>query len=456
MTDHPDTFPTRPEVTPPADFVFPEPSRHTLANGMTALVHDVPGQLVISVRTAFALSLAWEPRDREGVASLMARLLDEGTLKHSAAEFAELLERRGVAIGAGISDAGLGVDMDVPVHHLGDALDLLTEALSIPAFAEDEVRRMKRTRLAEIAQERASAPHRAAKELAATYYDPAERASRPSAGTPDTVEVITREDIAAFHAAHVRPSGATVVVAGDVGQVDIVALLERTLGTWSPEATEPRPMPEEAQRRATDAARVVLVDRPGSVQSEISIAGPGPDRTIEAGWAPFPVLGFIVGGSPNARIDAVLREEKGYTYGIRSGFRPRRRGGLFVTSGSVRADATIESVQLLVDILAGGRDGFTEAELVAGVDFISKTAPARFETADAIADESVQLALEGLPADFTTDNLRRIRALGSDDLQRAWDAYVTGEWTVIVVGDAATLREGLEGLGIGPVTVVPN
>jgi predicted Zn-dependent peptidase len=182
---------------------------------------------------------------------------------------------------------------------------------------------------------------------------------------------------------------------------------------------------------------------------------PGPDRRTEGGWPAYPVLSFVVGGSPNARVDAVLREEKGYSYGIRSGFRPRRVGGLFLTSGSVRADATVDAVRLLLEILDGARDGFTQEEVRAGVDFIGKTAPGRFATADALADEAAMLALDGLTTQFTTETLTAMRELRPQDLQAAYRRWVDGAWTVVVVGDAASCVEGLRGLGIGDVSVVP-
>ena len=119
----------------------------------------------------------------------------------------------------------------------------------------------------------------------------------------------------------------------------------------------------------------------------------------------------MLGGSPSARLDAVLREEKGYTYGIRSSFRPRVAGGSFVTSGSVRSEVTGEAVEILLGLLDGARDGFTDAELRSGVDYVGKTAPGRYATADAVADETAALALERLPLDFTTRNLRAVAAL---------------------------------------------
>ena len=443
----------RPEVTPPGPWSFPVPTRSTLPNGIEVLAYDIPGQYVISVRTAIPLPMTAEPRAVEGVATVMARLLDEGTTDHTPEEFAELLERKGIALGASVNEAGVGVDLDVPKRRLEEALGLLLLALSEPVFPQPEFDRIRRTRLAEIEQERALAPQRAAREFVATFYDEQDRASRPSAGTATTVAALTRQDVVDFHARHVGPKGMTLVVAGDLSDLDVVAMVERTLGTWTADVAVPEPVPA---RRAADAARIVLVDRPGSVQSEVLVGCAGPDRRAEGGWAPYPVLGFIVGGSPNARVDAVLREEKGYTYGIRSAFRPRSSGGLFLTSGSVRADATVESVRLLLEILDGGREGFGAEEVRAGVDFVSKTAPGRYATADAVADEASSMALEGLTTEFTTRNLEQIRELQPQQLHDAYRRWVQGEWTVVVVGDASTYADAIRALGVGEVTVVPN
>ncbi|MBP6524469.1 MAG: insulinase family protein [Dermatophilaceae bacterium] len=443
----------RPQVTPTQPWAFPVPTEHVLGNGVRVLLHDLPGQYVLSLRVVVPLAVSAEPAGQEGIASMTARLLDEGTASLGSDEFAELMERHGMVLGAGVSDGGLLVDVDVSQRHLATAAGLLTQALAAPAFPEDEVRRILRNRLAEIEQERASSAHRASKEFARTLWDPADRASRPTGGTPESIGALTRDDLVEFHATHVGPDGATVVVAGDLTDVDVLAVLEATLGTWSAPRHTPsaRPVPPLP---AADAARVVVVDRPGSVQTEIVVGRPGPDRSTPHGWAPHPVLSFVLGGSPSARIDAVLREEKGYTYGIRSTFRPRVAGGTFVTSGSVRSEVTGESVEILLGILDGARDGFTDAELRTGVDYVAMTAPGRYATADAVADESATLALEGLPGDFTTRNLLAVNALTLADLDAAYGRVVTGEWTVVLVGDAAQVVPQLDGRVPGSVSTV--
>ena len=443
----------RPDVTAPEPWSFPEARRAGLANGLSVVSYDIPGQYVISVRLAVPMPLDREPREREGIATIMARTLDEGTARHTAEEFAELLERKGIALGAGASESGLIVEVDVSKRYLSEALDLLSQAVREPAFFANEVSRHVKIRLAEIDHEHAQPGQRAALEFITTYFDADERASRPSAGTKPTISAIEPADLAAFHAANVVPFGATVVVAGDLSDLDVVSEVERALGSWSGAAAEVFEPIEAA--RATDAARIVFLDRPGSVQTELYVGCPGPDRRVDGGWAAYQVLGFAVGGSPNARVDAVLREDKGFTYGIRSGFRPRRRGGVFLTSGSVRADSTVEALGLLLEILDTAREGFTEAETQIGVDFIGKTAPGRYATADAVADEAAGLSLEGLTTEFTSASLRALRDVDAEILTKAYGRYVTGEWTVIVVGDASLYAEGVRSLGRGEVVTLP-
>ena len=454
----------RPAVVPPQPWSFPEAVSRVLPNGLTVVTYDVPGQYVVSVRIGLPVPLRDEPREKEGVATITARTLDEGTEKYSSAEFARLLERKGVSFGAGMSDSGMSLDLDVVKGNLEPALDLLRQIVREPAFPDAEVARHVRTRLAEIEQERAMPANRAGIEFVRTYYASGDRASRPTGGSRETVGAITRDDVVAFHEAQVVAHGATLVLAGDLSGVDAFGMVERALGGWAAGADERATHLSVPAEVAADRGRVVIVDRPGSVQSEILIGCPGPDRSVEGGWAPYPVIGFVLGGSPNARIDAVLREEKGYTYGIRSSFRPRRSGGLFMTSGSVRAETTAESLGLLVDLLESGSKGFSDKEVRSGVDFIGKTAPGRYATADAIADEAEMMALDGRTTEFTTANLRDLATVDAARLQQAWARFAersgigtsTGAgrgWTVVVVGDAATFRDEVDALGLGPIEV---
>ena len=112
-------------------------------------------------------------------------------------------------------------------------------------------------------------------------------------------------------------------------------------------------------------------------------------------------------------------------------------------------------VSLLLDILDTAREGFTAEETQAGVDFIGRTAPGRYATADTVAEEAAGLALEGLTTEFTTENLRALLQVDAARLDAAYRRYVAGQWTVVIVGDASLYAEGVRGLGRGEVTVLP-
>jgi len=128
---------------------------------------------------------------------------------------------------------------------------------------------------------------------------------------------------------------------------------------------------------------------------------------------------------------------------------------MFLTSGSVRADSTVEALGLLLDILDTARDGFRQEETQAGVDFIAKTAPGRYATADTVAEEAAGLWLDGLTTEFTTRNLLALADVDAASLATAYDRFVSGEWTVVIVGDASLYAEGVRALGRGEVSVLP-
>jgi len=439
----------RPEVTAPGPWHQPRPREVILDNGLRLLTLDLPGQEVIACRTVVPVSLSEEDPAHEGATAMLARLLDEGAGGLGPEEFALALERHGAVLGAGVVEGGLSVDLDVPARHLAAALALLADALAEPLLPESEVRRVLRNRVAEYDHESSSAPHRAARELIATMWSPRCRASRPTAGRPETIEAIDREVLRARHA-RVLPAGSTLVVSGNLRGLDVPALVGDTLGRWQATGVAARAVAPEP---APDAARIVLVDRPGSVQSEFAIGCPAPGRSDEQ-WAAFPVLAYLIGGSPNARIDALLREDKGYTYGIRAAMRPRAVGGSFVVSGSVRREVTAEALTLLLGELDRAREGFAAPELARGVDFITRAQPGRWGTSDAVADEFAALALEGLPLDQPERSMAAMQALVPDDLSSAMARLGVDGWSIVLVADAETVFEPLRASGVGPIQLV--
>lgn len=444
----------RPTVLEPAPWAFPEPDTFELSNGLSVQAFHMSGQHVLSLQLGIPAPLAGEPREIEGVGLIMARCLDLGTTRHTADEMAELLARKGIALHAGVGERGVLVEVDAISRNLADALDLMVECLTEATFPEDEVRREVRHRLADIGQDHADPGSLAALHFIATYFEPGDRASRPAGGSRETVSAITAEQVRDHHARTVHPDGAVLAVAGDLTGIDLQAELERALSSW-PSQPGHRRAEGSLSPRADDAGRIVFVDRPGSVQTEVHLGGPGPGRHDPLGWGPYQVLSFAVGGSPQARIDRVLREERGYTYGIRAGFRHRAHGGLFTAMGSVRGEVTVEAVQALLEILDLRGGDLTDEEIRHATSYQARTAPGRFATCEAVAGEAVSLALDGLDGTFVTSTVTQIRTLDPAVARQAWDRHRGEPWTVVLVGDAQHV-DGIRALGRGPVEVVPQ
>ena len=308
-------FHPQPQAGEARPWAFPAPERGALANGLTVLRCHRPGQQVVAVEIFLDAPLDAEPEGLDGVATIMARALSEGTDKHSAEEFAAELERCGATLDAHADHPGVRVSLEVPVSRLAKALGLLAEALRAPAFADSEVERLVRNRLDEIPHELANPARRAAKELSKELF-PADRAHvAPAPGhrgdgrrgsTPRPCAPSTRRTCGPP-----RPppwSSAT----SPASTWTRCSPTPSAPGPATP--AEPRPVPPIT---ADDTGRVVIVDRPGAVQTQLLIGRIGADRHDRV-W-PAQVLGtYCLGGTLTSRLDRVLREEKGYTYGVRA------------------------------------------------------------------------------------------------------------------------------------------
>ncbi|HEU4947340.1 MAG TPA: pitrilysin family protein [Kribbella sp.] len=442
---------TPPAVAPPRPWRFPAATTTQTRAGTPVHVFDRPGQYVATVRVTVAMPLAAEPRDLEGVATIMSRTLDEGTELRSANEFAAALERHGAAYGVDVSADALHVEISVPVSQLDGAVKLLAEAVTRPAFTRADVGRHVTIRVAEIGQERANAGYRAREAFAAALFDSSVRRSRPTGGTPETVRELSNVEVAEFYRANIGPSRAEILFAGDATGIDVAAVIDDAFGSWTAAGGSAIETPEPVY---LSGDRIVLVDRPGSVQSQLLIGCPGPDRREDI-WGAAAVASHVVGGTITSRVDRVLREEKGYTYGTRTSFAAPRKGGTFTLGGAVRTEVTGAAVSDAVRILRQARDGLTEREVSEAQDSLIRTAPLRYEQAESIAQQVGSNIAAGVPLDFADTYLAQIAAATADSATEAYRRYVGADGLlVVVVGEAKAVRDQLSGLGLGELTEV--
>jgi predicted Zn-dependent peptidase len=452
------TFHPRPEPGEATPWAFPAPVRSTLPNGLTVLRCDRPGQKLVAAELLLDAPLAAEPAGLDGVATILARAFNEGTETLSAEEFAGELERAGANLDAHADHTSLQLSLEVPASRLERGLTLLADAVRAPALPEDEIERLVANRLDEIVHEQANPSRRAAFALYAELFEASDRISRPRAGTADSVRGIDREAVAAFYAAHVRPATATLVVVGDFSAVDLDAVLADTLGAWT---GTPAAASVVAPVTADDTGRIVIVDRPGSVQTQLLIGRVGPDRHDPA-WAAQILGTYCLGGTLTSRLDRVLREEKGYTYGVRAFAQPLRSGpdgggrAMLAISGSVETDSTAPALADAWEILRTlAAEGLTDEERDVAVQNLVGVAPLRFETASAVCSTLADQVDQGLPDDYQAQVYRR---LAETTTAEATAAVVSGfapdRLVTVLVGDAASIAGPLKELGIGEVTVI--
>ncbi|HEU5485674.1 MAG TPA: pitrilysin family protein [Microlunatus sp.] len=441
---------TPPPIAAPPPWSFPAVQRHTLGNGIELHAYHLPGQHIIAAHLALDVPLSAEPANLEGVATITTRCLDEGTRAHAGEEYAELLETEGAGFGVEIGLSGLQAVLDVPVRRVDRAFALFAEAVTDPALAAEDVARHVKLRLAEIEQSRANSASRASTEFRRAVYAADSRAARMNGGEPDTVANVAAGDAVDFHRRWYGPSGTSLVVAGDLSGVDVVALAERTFGGWrndeqqrtSPEPVGPAP------------ATAVLVDRPDAVQADLRLGGFAADRN-DPRWADLTVAGYAMGGAFLSRLNKVLREERGYTYGVRLGFTPLRQGGSYAVSGSFRTEVLVDAVREARELMTVTERPFVPDEVSDAVAYYVGTSPLRFATADGVAGQAATQIQAGLSPDYLDESLAALRQVTPESATSAYASVVdVGAASLVVVGAADQLAEPLRALGYDDLVVV--
>ncbi|MBA2571192.1 MAG: insulinase family protein, partial [Chloroflexi bacterium] len=442
----------RPRPGPPREYRFPAFERVRIANGLTVITAHLPGRPLLNAQLVFPGGAAIEPRDRAGVTVLTARGMTEGTARRDAIELIEATERLGADLEAEAGWESLVAGISVPRSRFAAALALLAEVVLEPGFPESEVDRLRDERVNDLMQARADPRRRIERVFPEIIYDAATPYSRPLAGTEMTVPELGRAEVIATHARLADPSGATFVLAGDLTGLDVPRLVEAAFDAWQPAASSDQSYPTNANLAGP---RVVVVDRPGSPQSEVRIGHVGIPRSTPDFHA-VSVLNTILGGQFSSRLNQLLREDRGYTYGVHSSFDMRRGPGPFVIRMAVETDVTAAAVG---DAL-GELDRIREApvqphELERARDYLVGVFPLRFEAAPQVATAIAGLVVHDLPDDELDRYRPAIAAVGADEVLAAARAHIRpDEASIVIVGDAARFADALGGLGRGDVTVL--
>ena len=431
-----------PEPLPLEELDFPAFEERLLANGADLIVVPHHEQPFVTVNLVIRAGNASDPRNRVGVASMVAGLLTQGTEGRTALEIADASDDIGATLTASAADDWTSIVLGVVTPELDAGLALLGDIVANPRFSEDEIGLLRQQTLTGLQLQLGQAGFLADRELTRAVYG---RHPYGLTASPETIQSITRSDLVAFHRRHYKPTNALVVVAGDVTVAGIEARLNEALGSWEPGASRPPTYFTPPVRETTE---VVLVHRPESLQSVVRVG-----QTIMKGdhgdWIPMQVGNQVLGGSSSGRLFKTLREEKGWTYGAYSQASRRRDVGVFIAGTEVRTEVTDSAVAELLHQIERMRTELVPEEDLADIkSFLVGSFPLSIETPQSIASQVAAYRLRGRSTEELEAYRGRVSGVGPFDVRDALGEHILPDRAVIVVvGDATLVRPGLAKFG---------
>ncbi len=418
----------------------------TLANGVRVLAVPNAETPTVTIRATFAMGQRDEPAGKAGLTALTADLMGEATLERSAAEFAEELERIGASISVGSGQYETSVTVNTLTKHLDKAMDLMMERALKPAFTQEDFERIKSQTIEGLLAARKTPEGLAGRAIDSVLYGPTHPLSYPSSGLPSTVEAITLDDVKSYYAAHFPAHLTGILVSASLPQEEIISALN---GYATLEVSEAFRQPIEGLPEISGRT-LYLVNKEGAAQSSLRTAQPSIKYDALGDFYKAGLANFNLGGTFNSRINLNLREDKGYTYGARSGFRGNKELGSFRVSTEVNKEATAASVtEVLNELQSYAADGMTEEEYDYMRSAIGQRDALQYETPGRKLGLLGNIMRYDLPLNYRTQQNNILKETDREVLNALSNELIQPDnMAIVVVGDEATIRGELEALGM--------
>jgi len=442
----PDTFPTS---------RFPDLERAELSNGMQLIVARRDAVPVVNFSLQLNAGYASDQFAAPGTAGLAMTMLDQGTVTRDTLEISEELAQLGAELRTGSNLDYSFVSLSALKENLNDSLAIYSDVVLNPAFPQAELDRQKRLSISQIQREKTTPMSMALRIFPALIYGEGHAYSLPmtGSGTEEAISALKRDDLQAFHDAWFKPNNATMIVVGDTNLEEIAPVLESFFADW--------PLGEVPQKNIPPVAlpgssRVVLIDRPGSEQS-IIIGGQlvfpkSDDRELA-----LQTLNDVFGGSFTSRINMNLREDKAWSYGVRSMIVDTMNQRPFIVYAPVQSDRTADSLaeldRELRELLRERPVG--EQEVSTSKKRNTLTLPGRWETARAVASDIAQMVRFGLPDDYWDRYADLVSAVSVEETNAAARTQLKPDQLIwIVVGDLASIEDEVRALELGELDLM--
>ncbi|HXD74354.1 MAG TPA: pitrilysin family protein [Vicinamibacterales bacterium] len=437
----PNEFPPRPLAARPVN--FPPYQMQTLPNGLRIVAVAHHEQPVVSIRLLVGAGASLDPKGKTGLAHLTASLLDQGTTTATAAQMNDEIDFIGGSMGAGAGTDLSYLNVLVMKDSFERGLQMLSDMARRPAFKQEELERQRQQLLSSL-QVSFDDPDFIANAVFDRLVYGFHPYGLPQSGTPETLRSITRDDIVAFHDKYFWANNAILAVVGDVQPEEAFASVRRIFGDWQKKdvgtsAFAEPPMPTR---------RVVVVNKPDAVQTEVRVGNIGIQRN-HPDYMAVNLAIRILGGEGSNRLHQVLRTARGLTYGAQADFDTFRDAGDFEAETNTRTAQTGEVLRLIVDeFWRLQRERVNERELADAKAYLTGSFPLTIETPNAIAMQVLNVLFYGLPVEQLQTFRERVNAVTVDDIQRVARLYLKPDrLSVALVGNAAEFAPQLQGVG---------
>ena len=433
--------------------MIPTWTKSKLANGAELVVSVKKDLPLVAVAIAFVGgSTNFEPADKVGMAGFTAQMLSEGTSTKNADDFSNAQQMLGTSINAGIASESGTLGFTALKDRVDAALSLAADMMLNPKFPAEALERIRGRALVGLQQSRDQPNAIAANIFAKINYGDAHPYGRIA--TEASVKAITRDDIVAFHKAYYTPGHAVISVVGDVDPAKVKASIEKAFAAWT--SGGERPKFTFPALPAQKARTIYLVDKPKAAQSVFMLGLPGPDRYTPDYYA-IQVMNTLLGGLFQSRLNHNIREVKGYSYGVNSGFAYGRGPGQFQAGGGIVTAKTDSALIEFMKELRGvqGAIPFTDDEITQGKDALVQSLPRTFSSVNGVRGAISGIYVQDLPEQYYQEYAAKVNGVTRDDLVRVAKKYIdVDHLNIIIVGDRAVIEAALRQTGIAPIVIL--
>jgi len=395
-----------------------------------------------------------ENPEHAGVSNMLANMMTKGTAKRTPAKLEEAIELLGASIYVNSSEEKISISGNTLAKNYAETMELVQEILLDPRWDEDEFELIKQKTLSRLQEEKGDPNAIARNEFKKLIYGEQSILSYNEMGTPETVKNLSLNDLKNYYKNNLSPLASTFIAVGAVEKSQAVNSIKAISANWAPKNVD---FPEIPEFELPEKSKVYFYDVPGAKQSVLAFGAPGLSAKNDD-FYPAEVMNYRLGGGGFAsRLTQELREGKGYTYGIRSGFTDRSYIGPFMISSGVRSNITYEATELIRDILKDYPETFAQEDLDVTKSYMIKSNARKFETLGAKLNMLREISDYAYDYDYIKNQEQKVEELSVMDIQDLAKQYINPDkMYYLIVGDAETQMEKLEELGYGIPILINN